>query len=98
MFEIEWDPAKAARNLRKHGIEFNAAATVFEDPLSMSMRDEGSGEFGERWVTMGQTRKGQLLVVVHTHRRKEEGGMTTVRIISARQAEPRERRRFEAGK
>ena len=65
MFKFEWDPAKAARNLRKHQISFEFARTVFGDPLMRSIPDEYS-EFEERWNTMGQAHGGRLLVVSHT--------------------------------
>ena len=93
---FEWDPVKAATNLRKHRIEFDLAATVFEDPLSTSIRDEGRGRIEERWITMGEARNGQLLVVVHTDRRTH-GGEFSVRIISARRATRNERRQYESG-
>ena len=93
---FEWDPAKAARNLRKHGIDFDMAATVFEDSLSTSIRDEDHGGFEERWITMGQAWNGQLLVVFHTDDQTHDGRIS-VRIISARQATRNERRQYEAG-
>ena len=66
MFEFEWDPAKAASNLRKHGIGFELAASVFQDLLMRSILDEDHGESEERWITMGRDRDGRLLVVSHT--------------------------------
>ena len=54
MFEFEWEPAKAASNLRRHGISFELAATVFQDPLMRSIPDEDHSEFEERWITIGQ--------------------------------------------
>ena len=95
---FEWDPAKASSNLRKHGVSFGLAAAAFEAPLAPSVPDEESGGSGERWVTMGQARDGRLLVAVHTWRAPDEDGVTTMRIISARPATPRERRWFEQGK
>ena len=94
---FEWDPAKASSNLRKHGIDFGQAATVFEDPLSMSMPDEEASGTEERWVTMGQTQNGRLPVAAHTWRRRDEDRAAAIRIISARPAQPRERRRYEEG-
>ena len=97
MFGFDWDPAKAASNLRKHGIGFELAATVFRDPLGKSIPDENHGVFEERWVTMGQARNGQLLVVSHTYRHVSDD-KTTIRIISARTATRGERRQFESGR
>ncbi len=96
MFEIEWDPAKAASNLRKHRISFELAATVFLDPLARSLPNGDHSEFEERWVTIGHARDGKLLVVSHTDFRNEDDRMS-VRIISARPATPDERRQFESG-
>lgn len=93
--DFEWDPDKAARNLRKHGVSFELAATVFLDPLSLSMEDDEHG-FGERWITMGLSRENQLLVVIHTFE-EEAGNRANVRIISARNATRRERRLYEDG-
>ena len=92
MFEFEWDPAKAASNLRKHRVSFDDAASAFADDLLLTMLDDGHSGFEQRWISLGQSRGGRLLVVVHTYR--ETGDATVVRIISARPATPRERRRY----
>ena len=96
MFEFEWDPAKTARNLHRHQVSFELAATVFLDPLSQSIPDEDHGEFEERWITMGCARDGRLLVVCHTDA-ETDGHKTSVRLISARAATPNERRQYESG-
>ena len=96
MFEFEWDPAKAASNLRKHKVGFELAATVFRDPLMQSILDEDHSEFEQRWITMGRARDGRLLVVSHTDPRAE-GDKTSVRLISARLATRNEQRQFESG-
>ena len=96
MFEFEWDPAKAASNLRKHKIGFELAATVFQDPMSLSTIDQDHGASEERWITMGIDHDGRLLFVCHTYAELAGGG-ELVRIISARKATPRERRQYETG-
>ena len=96
MLEFEWDPAKAASNLRKHAVGFELAATVFLDPFVQSIRDEDHSELEERWITMGRARDGRLLVVSHTDIRMS-GAKTPVRLISARPATRSERRQFESG-
>ena len=96
MFEFEWHLGKAASNLRKHGVRFEFAATVFSDPLSISMPDEEHSESEERWVTMGEAQNGRLIVVCHTFHRREDAWK--VRIISARPATRNERQAFEAGR
>ena len=93
MFEFEWDPAKAASNVGKHGLSFDEAATVFADAHLMSKSDDEHGGFEQRWVSLGRSNKQELLVVVHTYR--ERCDATAVRIISARHAKPRERRNYE---
>ena len=67
MFEFEWDPAKAASNLRKHKVGFELAATVFQDSLMQSILDEDHSEFEQRWMTMGP-RSGRSAVGGVPHR------------------------------
>ena len=97
MSEFEWDPAKAARNVRSHGVRFEDAQTVFRDPFRRTMADEDHSQFEQRWITMGRTPDGKLLVVCHTHRETDDGE-DSVRLISARPATPRERRHYESDK
>lgn len=78
--QFEWDSGKAASNLRKHGISFDEAVTVFSDHLALTFADSDHFEFEDRSRTYGLSNKGRLLVVVHTERRDN------VRIISARKA------------
>ena len=88
--QFEWDPAKALRNLAKHGISFDEASTVFGDPLAGTISDPQRSADEERLVTIGHSDRGVLIVVVHV----ERGSRT--RIISARRATRRERRRYES--
>jgi uncharacterized DUF497 family protein len=86
--QFEWDRDKAAANLRKHRVDFREASTVLHDPLSTTFPDPGSG--GEqRFVTMGTSALGHLLVVAHSDRGD------TIRLISARRVTRRERRFYE---
>lgn len=87
--QIVFDPEKARRNKTKHGIDFDEAATVFSDPLLLVMPDLDHSQDEERWIALGKSMRQILLVVVHT-----EDEWTT-RIISARKAEPLERRQYE---
>lgn len=92
---LEWDPAKAAANLAKHGVAFEDAALVFDDPLHRSRQDRHeNGE--ERWQTLGLVAGVLLLLVAHTAGEDEDGG-DVIRIISARKATRRERREYEQG-
>ena len=96
MVEFDWDPAKAASNVRKHKVTFALAATVFMDQLATSVLDEDQGAFEERWITMGVAQDNRLLVVSHIFA-EDDGGETLVRIISARPATRSERRQYESG-
>jgi uncharacterized DUF497 family protein len=86
---VVWDPAKASANLAKHGVDFEEAATVFRDPLLLVQPDLEHSEDEERWLALGKSVRQLLLVAVHTEDDQ------TIRLISARTAEPRERRRYE---
>ena len=88
---FSWDKNKASVNLRKHGVSFGEASSIFRDVLSITGHDPDHS-FGEtRFVTYGMTNLGRLLVVSHT----EEGDV--IRIISARLATKQERRIYEEG-
>ena len=92
--EFEWDSVKAVANYQKHGIRFEEAALVFDDPFHLSAQDRfENGEY--RWQTIG-TVKGCLVVLV-AHTIRFENGSEVIRIISARKAERSERRRYEYG-
>jgi uncharacterized DUF497 family protein len=86
---FRWDVRKAASNLKKHGIDFREAATIFDDPLSMTFPDPDHSESEQRFLTIGQTVRGSMLVVAHTE------DSDTIRIISARQATRREQSFYE---
>lgn len=89
--EFEWSPDKANLNLEKHGVSFQEATTVFNDPLSVTFPDPDHSIGENRCVIIGVSRFGQLLVVAHTDRGEK------VRIISARQTTRSERRFYEEG-
>jgi len=86
---FEWDSRKARSNLAKHGVSFEEAATVFGDPLSLTIPDPEHSLPEKRYITMGRAFNGKLLVVVHTERGDN------IRIISARRASRRERKFHE---
>jgi hypothetical protein len=89
--EFEWDPEKDAANLAKHGVSFGEAMTVFGDPFEITIRDPKHSEGEFRFVSMGLSTEGRILVVSYTER---EGDRT--RIISVRTATPKERRQYES--
>jgi uncharacterized protein len=83
---VEWDPAKALRNAEKHRVSFEEAATVFDDPLFITVVDVEHSLGEDRFITIGLSHEGRLLVVAHA----ESVGRT--RIISTRPATGREER------
>lgn len=83
-----WDRRKAEANLAKHGIDFADAVTALEDQLALS-KPEPSSISEDRFVALGMDALGRLLVVVYSHRGD------AIRLISARKAEPKERRQYE---
>jgi uncharacterized DUF497 family protein len=83
--EFEWDPEKARKNLRKHRVSFQEAATIFGDPLSMTFPDPDHSVREGRYITIGQSNFGNVLMVSHTDRGK------AIRLISARRATRREK-------
>ena len=89
--QVEWDPGKARLNARKHGVALGDAVAVLEDETALTMRDPFP-EDEERWITLGLDAFSRVLVVVYTWRGER------LRLISARNATPRERRRYEESK
>jgi uncharacterized DUF497 family protein len=90
---FEWDDQKAESNYRKHGIRFEEAAQVFDDPLALSEQDRiENGE--ERWQTIGQVAGCLLVLVAHTIL-LEDDDVEVIRIISARRLDRKEKKRYE---
>jgi uncharacterized protein len=87
---FSWDERKASANLRRHGIRFEEAATVFIDPVGRAYDDPDHSAYEARFLLVGHSLAGRILLVVHAE--KDD----TIRIISARRATPREREDFEA--
>ncbi len=86
---FEWDPKKAEANARKHGVTFHEASTVFGDPLGLLMPDPDHSLGEERYLVLGMSNRERLLVVSFAERPPR------TRLISARRATRRERRRYE---
>ncbi len=80
----EWDSGKAAANLKKHRVAFTEAATVFLDPLALTYRDPDHSEGEQRYITVGQSGQGRVILVAHLDRGDR------IRIISARRARRKE--------
>jgi uncharacterized DUF497 family protein len=83
---FEWDRDKSKRNLKKHGVSFEEASTIFADPLARTIHDPLHSEQEDRYVSVGESRRQRILVVVFTERGDN------IRIISARVATRRERK------
>jgi uncharacterized protein len=91
-YQFEWNPAKAKTNLAKHDVSFNEASTVFDDPMFITVLDDEHSQDEQRYITIGLSKDGQLLMVAHTERDNR------VRIISARKATKNEEKFYaEAG-
>lgn len=86
---FEWHPRKAEQNVRKHGVAFDEACTVFGDPLSVLKLDPDHSLGEQRYLVLGMSSRKRLLVVAHAERPPR------TRLISARPATPRERRTYE---
>jgi len=89
--EFEWHPEKARTNFTKHGISFDEAATVFGDPLAVTIDDPDHSLEEQRLLTTGLSQRQRLMIVAHTER---DG---RVRIFSARDVTPAERDQYESG-
>jgi uncharacterized DUF497 family protein len=83
------DPAKARSNLRKHGVSFSEAETVFLDPFAITIPDEAHSDHENREITLGYSARSRMLIVVHTEEVDGE-----LRIISARKANAHEKAQY----
>ncbi len=90
---FEWDRRKSESNQKKHGVSFEEAREVFDDPLHLSILDHRFSYFEERWITVGQTVQRRVVVVANLY--FDDDGEEVVRIISAREATANERRQYE---
>jgi uncharacterized protein len=89
--EFEWDPQKAGKNMRKHGVAFTEAATVFGDSLSVTVSDPDHSIEEERWIIVGQSYRHRSLIVSFVQREDR------IRIISARELTHAERGAYDEG-
>lgn len=89
--QFEWDARKASENLKKHGVGFPEASTVFGDPLESTIPDPDHSSGEARFLSVGRSLDGRLLVVAYTERDGK------IRIIHARVAGPKERKAYESG-
>ena len=87
--EFEWDEEKARSNLKKHGVSFDEAATIFNDPQIATISDPDHSKDEERYVSIGKSVIRRLLSVIHTYRKER------IRLISARKATKAEKKNYE---
>jgi uncharacterized DUF497 family protein len=92
----EWNIHKSELNEKKHGISFEEAKEIFDDPLHISVLDKRFSYFEERWISVGQTKKTKLLVVANLF--FDDSGEEVIRIISARRATSNEQKQYESYK
>lgn len=92
-YDFEWDPQKDRRNRRKHHVSFEQGATVFRDPRAASLYDDQHSESEDRWVTLGLSAGGGLLVVHHTFE-EIDADHVRIRIFSCRMATPDQIRQY----
>ena len=91
--KFEWNEEKSISNLKKHGVSFEEAKEVFEDPFHIAKLDHRFNYFEERWITLGKSKKDKILVVANIF--FDENGEEIIRIISARKANQKERKFYE---
>ncbi len=93
---FRWDAAKARANLRKHGVSFAEARTLFGDVLLYTVPDEWHSDVEDRYVSIGLSNRGRVLIAVHTEE-MQPGNTVIIRIISCRKATRLEQRTYEEG-
>lgn len=93
MIDFEWDSAKARSNLKKHGISFEEAKSVFYDEFAIQFYDDENSEDEERFLMLGVSNELRVLIVAHC----ERGSGEVIRIISARKATKNERKFYRGG-
>lgn len=89
--QFEWNEKKAASNLSKHRVSFEEAKTIFDDPLYVDFYDPDHSEDEERYIIVGESNRGRLLIVSYTERGD------SIRLISAREVTITEREAYEEG-
>lgn len=89
--EFEWDENKAKQNLSKHGVSFEEAKTIFDDPLYVDFYDPDHSENEERYLIVGQSNRERILILSYTERGNK------IRLISAREVTPQEKKAYEQG-
>ena len=92
--KYEWDAMKSLENVQKHGVSFDEAVEVFDDPFLISILDRRFDYYEERWITIGTVRKHMIIVIGHLYSVTEDGE-EVIRIITARKATGKEIEEYE---
>ena len=93
-YNFEWDPNKAIKNYSKHNISFELAATIFLDPKSITIFDSDHSETEDRWITMGISKNGTILTIIHTFNEINDSNII-IRLISARKSTKNEIKQYQ---
>lgn len=93
IYNFEWDPIKAEANIKKHKVSFEESTTVLRDPNALTIFDPDHGETEDRWLTIGISNNGKLLVVCHTYRQLDSNTIA-IRIVSSRKATKSESQQY----
>ena len=93
-YYFDWDVTKAQTNFKKHKITFEKATEIFYDPLALSLYDDLHSEDEDRWITLGVTKSGTIIVVIHTYKGLNSNDVK-IRIISARKATKNEIKQYQ---
>lgn len=93
-YNFEWGVNKARSNQDKHGVSFEEAATVFRDPMALSIYDDDHSKIEDRWITIGMSNTGKLIVVCHTFQKSDHNNVT-IRLFSSRKATKKETKLYK---
>jgi len=93
-YNFEWDPNKATKNYSKHNISFELAATIFLDPNAITIFDSDHSETEDRWITMGISKTGTILTIIHTYNEINYSNIS-IRLISARKSTKNEVKQYQ---
>ena len=93
-YNFEWDPNKATKNYSKHNISFEFAATIFLDPKAITIFDSDHSETEDRWITMGISKNGTILTIIHTYNEINDSNIS-IRLISARKSTKNEVKQYQ---
>ena len=92
-YNFEWDPNKAKLNREKHKVNFEEAATIFHDPIALTIYDPDHSKAEDRWLTIGISKNGKLLVTCHTYKQEDKKSVN-IRTFSSRKATSFERKQY----